>query len=205
MIYIKLALLMLSYLLGSIPFGLVFTRYYAGIDIRTKGSGNIGFTNVLRVVGKKAAFLTLAGDALKGFLPVVAAKLFFDDNNLAAAAGITAVIGHDFPVFLRFKGGKGVATSFGALFGLMPYAGFFTLVIWLTVFYLWKYSSLAAITSYLMLPFIIVFVDFTSTNIAFALCITTLLLIKHIQNIKRLLNGTESKIGSNKRVDINAA
>ncbi len=205
MIYIKLALLILSYLLGSIPFGLVLTRYYAGIDIRTKGSGNIGFTNVLRVVGKKAAFLTLAGDALKGFMPVVAAKLFFDDNNLAAAAGVIAVIGHDFPVFLRFKGGKGVATSFGALFGLIAFAGFFTLAIWLTVFYLWKYSSLAAIASYLMLPFIIVFVDFTSTNIAFALFITTLLLIKHIQNIKRLLNGTESKIGSSKRVDINAA
>lgn len=205
MIYIKLVFLILSYLLGSIPFGFVLTRYYTGIDIRTKGSGNIGFTNVLRVVGKKAAFLTLAGDALKGFIPVVAAKLLFDDNNLAAAAGIIAVIGHDFPVFLQFKGGKGVATSFGALFGLVPFAGFFTLVIWLTVFYFWKYSSLAAIISYLMLLFIIVFVDFTSTNIVFTLCITTLLLIKHIQNIKRLLNGTESKIGSNKRVDVNAS
>ncbi len=205
MIYIKSALLILSYLLGSIPFGLVLTRYYAGIDIRTEGSGNIGFTNVLRVVGKKAAFLTLAGDALKGFLPVLAVKLLFDDNNLAAAAGIAAVIGHDFPIFLRFKGGKGVATSFGALFGLMPLAGIVTLLIWLAVFYLWKYSSLAAILAYLMLPLTILFVDFTSTNIAFALLITILLLIKHIQNIKRLLNGTEGKIGSNKRVDINAA
>ena len=205
MIYIKTVFLILSYLAGSIPFGFVLTRYYAGIDIRAKGSGNIGFTNVLRVVGKKTAFLTLAGDTLKGFLPVVAAKLFFNDNNLAAAAGIISIIGHDFPVFLRFKGGKGVATSFGALFGLMPFAGVFTLAIWLTVFYLWKYSSLAAITSYLILPLIIVFVDFTSTNIAFALLITILLLIKHVKNIKRLLNGTESKIGSNKRVDINAA
>ncbi len=205
MIYIKTVFLILSYLAGSIPFGFVLTRYYAGIDIRAKGSGNIGFTNVLRVVGKKAAFLTLAGDTLKGFLPVVAAKLFFNDNNLAAAAGIISIIGHDFPVFLRFKGGKGVATSFGALFGLMPFAGVFTLAIWLTVFYLWKYSSLAAITSYLILPLIIVFVDFTSTNIVFALLITILLLIKHVKNIKRLLNGTESKIGSNKRVDINAA
>lgn len=205
MIYIKSALLILSYLLGSIPFGLVLTRYYAGIDIRTEGSGNIGFTNVLRVVGKKAAFLTLAGDALKGFLPVAAAKLLFDDNNLAAATGIVAVIGHDFPVFLRFKGGKGVATSFGTLFGLMPLAGIITLLIWLTVFYLWKYSSLAAITSYLTLPLTIVCFDFTSSNIAFAFIIIILLLIKHIQNIKRLLKGTESKIGSNKRVDINAA
>lgn len=205
MIYIKSALLILSYLLGSIPFGFVLTRYYAGIDIRKHGSGNIGFTNVLRVVGKKAAFLTLAGDALKGFIPVVAAKLFFDDNNLAAAAGIAAVIGHDFPVFLRFKGGKGVATSFGALFGLMPLAGFITLLIWLTVFYLWKYSSLAAITAYLILPLTTFFVDFASANIPFALLLTILLLIKHIQNIKRLLKGTESKIGSNKRVDINAA
>jgi glycerol-3-phosphate acyltransferase PlsY len=204
MIYIKALFLILSYLVGSIPFGLVLTRYYAGIDIRTKGSGNIGFTNVLRVVGKKAAFLTLAGDTLKGFIPVVAATFIFNDYIFAAAAGIISIIGHDYPVFLRFKGGKGVATSFGALFGLMPFAGFFTLVIWLAVFYLWKYSSLAAITSYLMLPFIIVFVDFSLTNIAFALFITTLLLIKHIQNIKRLLNGTESKIGSNMRVDINA-
>ncbi len=205
MIYIKLALLILSYLLGSIPFGFVITRYYAGIDIRTEGSGNIGFTNVLRVVGKKAAILTLAGDTLKGFLPVVAAKLLFDDNSLSAAAGIIAVIGHDFPVFLRFKGGKGVATSFGALFGLIPLAGVFTLLIWLIVFYLWKYSSLAAITSYLILPLAIVFFDFTLTNIAFVLFITILLLVKHIQNIKRLLKGTENKIGSNKRVDINAA
>lgn len=205
MIYIKLSVFILSYLVGSIPFGLLLTRYYAGIDIRKQGSGNIGFTNVLRVVGKKAAFLTLAGDAVKGFLPVAAAKLIFDDNNLAAAAGIIAVIGHDFPVFLRFKGGKGVATSFGALFGLMPLAGIITLLIWLTVFFLWKYSSLAAITSYMTLPFIMFFVDSTSTNIVFALFITTLLLIKHIQNIKRLLNGTEGKVGSNKRVDINAA
>jgi glycerol-3-phosphate acyltransferase PlsY len=194
----KILFIILSYLLGSIPFGLIITRYYAGFDIRTKGSGNIGFTNVLRAVGKKEAFLTLAGDTIKGFIPVILARIILNDNSLAAACGIAAIIGHDFPAFLRFKGGKGVATSFGALFGIIPLGGAIALIIWLVVFYLWKYSSLAAITSYLLLPLVVILINPYHTNIAFAVIVTALLLLKHIENIKRLLKGTENKIGSKK-------
>lgn len=194
----KILFIILSYLLGSIPFGLIITRYYAGFDIRTKGSGNIGFTNVLRVVGKKEAFLTLTGDTIKGFIPVILARIILNDNSLAAACGVAAIIGHDFPVFLRFKGGKGVATSFGALFGIIPLGGAIALIIWLVVFYLWKYSSLAAITSYSLLPLVVILINPHHTNIAFAVIVTALLLLKHIENIKRLLKGTENKIGSKK-------
>ncbi len=199
MIIIYPLFLIFSYLLGAVPFGYIITLYFAGFDIRTKGSGNIGFTNVLRAVGKKEAFLTLAGDTIKGLIPVILARIIFNDNSLAAACGIAAIIGHDFPVFLRFKGGKGVATSFGALFGILPLAGAIALAIWLAVFYLWKYSSLAAITSYSLLPLVVILINPHHTNIAFAVIVTALLLLKHIENIKRLLKGTENKIGSKKK------
>lgn len=191
--------LVFSYLLGAVPFGYIITLYFAGFDIRTKGSGNIGFTNVLRAVGKKEAFLTLAGDTIKGLIPVILARMIFNDNSLAAVCGIAAIIGHDFPVFLRFKGGKGVATSFGALFGIIPLAGAIALAIWFVIFYLWKYSSLAAIASYSLLPLVVILINPHPTNIAFALIVATLLLLKHIGNIKRLLKGTENKIGGRKK------
>lgn len=191
--------LIFSYLLGAIPFGYIITLYFAGFDIRTRGSGNIGFTNVLRAVGKKEAFLTLSGDMIKGLIPVILARMMFNDNSLAAACGIAAIIGHDFPVFLRFKGGKGVATSFGALFGVIPLAGVIALAIWLVVFYMWKYSSLAAIISYSLLPLVVILINPHPANIAFSVIAAALLLLKHIVNIKRLLNGTENKIGSRKK------
>jgi len=110
----------LSYLIGAVPFGLLFGRLFSNVDVRTVGSGNIGATNVLRASGKKAAAMTLLADCFKGLLPVLAVQFLFHDDALAALSGVAAVLGHNFPVYLGFKGGKGVATSYGVVLATVP-------------------------------------------------------------------------------------
>jgi acyl phosphate:glycerol-3-phosphate acyltransferase len=187
------AALLLGYLLGSIPFGLILTRWAGKPDIRSIGSGNIGATNVLRTGSKALAAGTLIGDALKGTAAVLAARYTFGpDAALAAAAG--ALIGHIFPVWLKFKGGKGVATYIGLLIGLAWPAALAFCLIWLAVAALTRYSSLAGLLASAATPVVLWLVADQRTALLFVL-LTILLWIMHRPNIARLLDGTERKIG----------
>jgi glycerol-3-phosphate acyltransferase PlsY len=191
------AALVTGYLLGSIPFGLILTRCAGTPDIRSIGSGNIGATNVLRTGGKALAVATLIGDTLKGTVAVLAAHAAFGpDPALAAAAG--ALIGHIFPVWLKFKGGKGVATYIGLLIGLAWPAAVAFCLIWLAIAALTRYSSLAGLAASAATPVVLWFIDDRRTALLFVF-LTLLLWIMHRANIARLLDGTEHMIGRSDR------
>jgi len=191
------AALLIGYLLGSIPFGLIVTRCAGTPDIRSIGSGNIGATNVLRTGSKALALATLIGDALKGTAAVLAARYALGpDAALVAAAG--ALLGHIFPVWLEFKGGKGVATYIGLLIGLAWPAALAFCLIWLAVAALTRYSSLAGLIASAAMPPVLWFMDDPRTTALFVL-LTILLWIMHRANIARLLAGTESRIGRGDR------
>jgi glycerol-3-phosphate acyltransferase PlsY len=190
-----LAAIILSYLIGAIPFGLLFTRWFSHIDVRTVGSGNIGATNVLRAAGKKAALLTLLADCLKGLLPVLAIRLLLNDDFTSMLSGAAALLGHTFPVYLGFKGGKGVATSFGVALALTPLAALFSLITWAVAAFIWRYSSLAALTAFALYP-LYTFTLYPSQDLRLlSLFLFGMIYAKHRENIKRLIVGTESKIG----------
>lgn len=182
-----------GYLLGSIPFGLLLTRAAGAPDIRSIGSGNIGATNVLRTGRKWLAAITLFCDMFKGTVAVLVARHFGTDAALAA--GLGAFVGHLFPVWLRFKGGKGVATYIGVLIGLYWPAAFAFCVIWLSIAAASRYSSLAALIASALTP--LGLWAFNRPNIAaLFLVLTAALWVMHRENIARLLNGTEGKIGA---------
>ena len=181
-----------GYLLGSIPFGLILTRMAGLGDVRSIGSGNIGATNVLRTGNKKIAAATLAADMLKGTVAVLIGWRFGLEAALAAALG--AFLGHCFPVWLKFKGGKGVATYVGVLIGLFWQAALVFAGVWLATAFISRYSSLAALVSMIAAP---LFLYLTGhVQIAGLVALLSLLSwIFHLQNISRLLSGSESKIG----------
>ena len=182
-----------GYLLGSIPFGLLLTRAAGGPDIRAIGSGNIGATNVLRTGNKVLAAATLLCDMLKGTIAVLAAARYGADPALAAALG--AFLGHLFPVWLKFKGGKGVATYIGLLIGLHWPTALLFCIVWLVVAAATRYSSLAALVASALTPFALWY--FGLPNVAALLLLLTVLLwFMHRANIARLLNGSEGKIGA---------
>ena len=182
-----------GYLLGSIPFGLLLTRAAGGPDIRAIGSGNIGATNVLRTGNKVLAAATLLCDMLKGTIAVLAAARYGADPALAAALG--AFLGHLFPVWLKFKGGKGVATFIGLLIGLHWPAALFFCIVWLVVAAATRYSSLAALVASALTPFAIWYFGLPRVAALFLL-LTVLLWFMHRANIVRLLTGSEGKIGA---------
>ena len=194
---IQILAILLTYLLGAVPFGLFFSKLFSDVDVRTVGSGNIGATNVLRAAGKKAAFLTLLTDTLKGLIPVLIVKSFFQDDAMTALTGAAAILGHTYPVYLKFKGGKGVATSFGVVFAVAPWLGFICLIIWVLVAYIWCYSSLSALVAFACY----VGLTFLATSPLskhyglLSLFIFGMIYYRHRENIKRLLSGTEAKIG----------
>jgi glycerol-3-phosphate acyltransferase PlsY len=195
-----LTLVCIAYLVGSIPFGLLVSRALARVDIRRHGSGNIGTANVLRIVGKRAAALTLLGDLLKGFLPVVAARSLGVSELWVAGVGLAAVLGHNWPVYLRFAGGKGVATSFGALLAMTPLPALLGLLTWTAVVLVFRYTSLAAlIASVCVLP-VILFLTGAGPYLAFSLLTALLIFVRHRDNIKRLWAGTEHRVGQRVRV-----
>lgn len=190
----NLLALAIGYLLGSIPFGLVLTRLAGTEDIRTIGSGNIGATNVLRTGNKGLAAATLLLDALKGTAAVLLCGALFGPTA-ALVAGFGAFLGHLFPVWLKFKGGKGVATYIGVLLGLYWPAFLIFVGLWLALAYLTKYSSAAALAASAATPVVIVFMGASFTIAAMFAAMAVLLWWKHAENIKRLLAGTEGKIG----------
>jgi glycerol-3-phosphate acyltransferase PlsY len=190
---ITLAALVLGYLLGSIPFGLLLTRMAGLGDVRSIGSGNIGATNVLRTGNKKLAAATLLLDALKASAAVWIAQALLGPDA-ALAAGFAAFIGHLFPVWIGFKGGKGVATYIGVLLGLAPWMVLVFAVVWIGLAYLFRYSSLAALVATLVIPVALWILGPEKAAVVMAL-MTLITWIKHHANISRLLAGSESKIG----------
>lgn len=194
-----LVLLAAGYLLGSIPFGVVVARVASDVDLRRVGSGNIGATNVLRAVGKGAAALTLLGDIGKGALAVGLARWTGASAALVAAVGLAAVLGHLFPVWAGFRGGKGVATTLGVILGAMPIIGGLLLVIWLVVAAITRYSSLAALVATATMPLLAWLVDGRPAMIGLSGALLVLVVGRHRENIGRLLAGTEGKIGQKAR------
>jgi glycerol-3-phosphate acyltransferase PlsY len=185
---------MLGYLLGSIPFGLILTRLTGGPDVRSIGSGNIGATNVLRTGNKSLAALTLLCDILKGTAAVLIAA-HFTGRDAALAAGLGAFLGHLFPLWLKFKGGKGVATYIGLLLGLYWQGALIFCALWLIVAIVTRYSSLAALVASALTPVAMWLLGVRETALLFLLA-TTLLWIMHRANIARLIDGRERKIGA---------
>jgi len=192
-----LAVLASGYLLGSIPFGLVVTYLGGAGDIRTVGSGNIGATNVLRTGRKGLALLTLLGDGGKGIAAVLLARHFLGETA-AALAGGAAFLGHLFPVWLRFKGGKGVATFFGVMLSAAWPVGVMAALTWLAVAALMRLSSLAALTAVALAPAYALATDQPPAITALALFMAVLVFIRHRENIARLRAGTEPRIGAKK-------
>ncbi|WP_175869072.1 glycerol-3-phosphate 1-O-acyltransferase PlsY [Bartonella gabonensis] len=192
---------LVSYLMGSIPFGLLFTKLAKLSDIRTIGSGNIGATNVLRTGNKKVAALTLLCDMLKGAIVVFVIKFFSDPLNnsiLVSIAGFFAFLGHLFPVWLKFKGGKGVATYLGVCLGVYWPAAIIFITVWSAIFFLMRYSSLSALVAVTITP-IFVFYFSNSYFCYMLIAMSVFVFIKHSANISRLLIGEENKIGTQKR------
>ncbi|RUM49777.1 MAG: acyl-phosphate glycerol 3-phosphate acyltransferase [Hydrogenothermus sp.] len=181
-----------TYLLASIPFGYVVGKLF-GKDITKEGSGNIGATNVTRTIGKKAGILVLILDLLKGFIPVYYAKyLFFDTKHIAIVA-LTAVVGHCFSIFMKFKGGKGVATGFGVLIAVSGKVALITFLVWLGTFLVSGYVSLASIIS-ASLSWVMIFYLVGDLYLTKAVLLSSILIVfKHSSNIERLLKGTESR------------
>lgn len=189
-----LLLAALAYLAGSLSTAIIVCRAMGLGDPRTAGSGNPGATNVLRLGGKLPAALTLLGDALKGFLPVVIASLISSHPPTIALVGIAAFLGHLYPVFFDFRGGKGVATALGVLLGLHPAVGALALVTWLAVSLTFRKSSLAALLTFLLVP-IYLLIDGQQVYAVAFVVIGGFLFYTHRENIQRLRAGTEPEIG----------
>ncbi|OIP66737.1 MAG: acyl-phosphate glycerol 3-phosphate acyltransferase [Nitrospirae bacterium CG_4_9_14_3_um_filter_53_35] len=181
---------LLSYLLGSVCFGILISRRL-GVNLREHGSGNIGCTNVFRVIGKREGWMTLAGDLLKGTVAVWIARAMTDQERWLALSAFFAILGHNFPVYFGFKGGKGVATTFGVLLGYMPGIGFLLLLIWAAAFALTRISSVGALTVSVMLPGLALFMGGSPVKTWFALLVGLMMLVRHKDNIKRLIRGEE--------------
>ncbi len=186
------AILAGSYLLGSIPFGVLLGKGIKGKDPRAAGSRNIGFTNVLRVAGVFPAVLTLLGDLGKGALAAYLGKFF--DPEFAVYSGLFAILGHCYPIFLRFHGGKAVATSFGVLAVLYPSIGAIIFCIWISAVLIWRYISLGSLVAFGCLPIIMALLYPARDSILFSGATTVLIYLRHRENISRLVLRKESKI-----------
>ncbi|OIO73985.1 MAG: acyl-phosphate glycerol 3-phosphate acyltransferase [Elusimicrobia bacterium CG1_02_37_114] len=184
-----------SYLIGSIPFAYIITKTARGIDIRNFGSGNPGATNVFRVAGKTYGLITLMFDFLKGLITVSVTKLFYPDLiSISIICGLLSIIGHNWPVWLKFRGGKGFATSLGVLLGLIPLVTFFGLITFVIIFILTKYVSLSSVLSSIV---VIAMCWIKREQLILCLFVSLtglMIIIRHRPNIVRLLKGTESKL-----------
>jgi len=203
-----------AYLLGSIPFGLLIAKAH-GKNLRSIGSGNIGATNVSRALGRKWAYVCFVLDVLKGLIPMLATMLIAEPDSVLTlwlwlAVGCAAILGHIFPIYVKFKGGKGVATSFGVALGLWPYytiCVLFAAVVWVVVVLIWRYVSLASIAASVTFPLVLAAAIILTPGWDFgnlwpvliaAVAIPVMVIIRHRENVKRLLAGTESKIRQKK-------
>jgi glycerol-3-phosphate acyltransferase PlsY len=185
-------LLVTAYLLGSIPTGLLLGKA-CGIDVRKEGSGNIGATNLYRTAGRKVGVLTLIGDCLKGFIPVLVVQYSSLSADYAAWVGLAAFCGHVFSVFLRFKGGKGVATALGVFLALAPLAVGIALAVFVSLMLMWRYVSLGSIAAAATMPLVVMLLRGDTVLMAVTLIIAVVVIAKHHENIGRILAGTESR------------
>ena len=203
-----------AYLLGSVPFGVIIARAH-GRNLRTVGSGNTGATNVARALGKRWGYVCFVLDCGKGLVPMLVGKIMAGDTPGASefclwlTAGCAAILGHIFPIYLKFKGGKGVATSLGMVLGLYPYytlPGLTAFAVWATVVLIWRYISLASIIAAAAFPAILIIMIIANPAqqwqfarlwplVLVAMLMATLVVVRHVENIKRLLEGSESKVG----------
>ena len=193
--WLPFALAIGGYLIGSVPFGIVVSRCLGVPDPRTAGSRNIGFTNVLRVSGKKSGALTLIGDMGKGWAVGWLATQTMDHEAWVLGIALCPVLGHLFPVFLGFQGGKGVATAIGAVGGVAPLIGLELIAIWLLTAALWRYSSGAALAAFCSLPLLGILAGRGELFLVFSLIVAGLVGVRHKGNMARLWHGTEPKIG----------
>ena len=182
----------LAYFLGSIPFGVVLAKFKQ-VDLRQHGSGNIGATNVTRTLGKTAGILTLLGDCGKGYLAVWIAGQLLETQWGIAAAGLMAFLGHIFSIFLKFKGGKGVATGLGVFLALMPWAGLVSIAIFVVCLAFTRYVSASSILAAISIPWLGIYFGAPGPFIYVATAAAILTTIRHHENIQRLIDGTESK------------
>jgi acyl phosphate:glycerol-3-phosphate acyltransferase len=188
-----LALILLAYLLGSLSFGLLMARMYGGADLRRSGSGNIGATNVARTLGKTAGILTLLGDGAKGLVAVLLAQAWGQASILPAVAACVAVLGHMFPLYHGFRGGKGVATALGVLLLTLPLPLFGGLLVWLVVVAIWRYVSAGSILAALVVPLLAALWSYPWPLVLAAVLIALLVLYKHRDNFHGLRQGSEAK------------
>ena len=191
---IDITLIIAAYLLGSVSSAIIVCRLMGLPDPRTEGSNNPGATNVMRIGGKKPAAITLLGDCLKGFIPVLIANLMDMGNTTLAAVAMAAFLGHLYPLFFRFQGGKGVATALGVQFGLSWLIGGSVAAIWLFMAYIVKVSSLSALVSMALAPFIIWWFSGSLELTVMSIVMTALLFWRHRSNIRRLMEGSEGGI-----------
>lgn len=188
-------LAIVAYLAGSIPFGVVVSRLLGTVDPRTAGSRNVGFTNVLRVGGKRAGILTLVGDMGKGWLAAWAAGQLLQDEPAVFLVALAAIVGHLHSAFLGFKGGKGVATALGVVLGVHPLLGASLIGLWLLAVAVWRYSSGGALVAFAAFPVLAAWSGQSGWGVAFACVVSGLIWLRHKDNLKRLWSGTESRIG----------
>jgi len=188
-----LTLVVLAYVLGSISFGLLIARVYGGADLRRSGSGSIGATNVARTLGKTAGILALLGDGAKGLVAVLGAQAWGQASVLPALAALVAVLGHMFPLYHGFRGGKGVATALGVLLPTLPLPLLGGLVVWLVVVAVWRYVSAGSMLAALVVPLLAALRGEPVPLVLTAVLIALLVLYKHRENLSRLLQGSESK------------
>jgi len=189
-----LGVVALSYLIGSVPTGLVLVRVLKGEDIRNYGSGNIGTVNVFRVAGTPIAIAVLAVDVLKGLVPVLLAVRLGTGPWTVMACGLAAIVGHNWSVFLGFRGGKGIATSFGVLVGLSPIAALAAAAVWIVVVAITRYSSLGSLLGALSVPFVLWRLGGSEAYMAFGVIAAAFAIYRHRSNIQRLVAGTELRI-----------
>jgi glycerol-3-phosphate acyltransferase PlsY len=185
-------LLVTAYLLGSVPTGLLLGKAY-GIDVRKEGSGNIGATNLYRTVGRRVGILTLIGDCLKGLIPVLVVNFSSMPSDYAVWVGLAAFCGHVFSVFLRFRGGKGVATALGVFLALAPLAVGIALAVFVVLMLVWRYVSLGSIAAAATMPLVVMLSRGDTVLMSVTLIIALVVIAKHHENIRRLLAGTENR------------
>lgn len=187
-------LIVFSYLLGSIPVGLLLTKAFSKQDPRQVGSQNIGATNIYRAAGKTLALLTLAGDAMKGFIPVSLAVAWHFSEVWISLAALAAFVGHLYPMFLRFKGGKGVATALGIFLALCPLAVLFDLFLFAGVLVTWRIVSLASMSAACIMPVLLWIFTGSQPYLIMTICVGILIVYRHKANIQRLIAGQENRI-----------
>ena len=191
LIFLNFFIILISYLFGSIPSGYVLTKYFSKIDITKEGSGNIGATNVLRSGSKKLAIITLLLDASKGIIPII---IFYNSTFSLILAGLSSFIGHNYPIWLKFNGGKGIATYLGISFAVSLKLGLIFILIWLITALVSKTSSISSLLTIFLIPFIsLLILDDKLISLLF-LILTSIAFYRHRSNIKRIINGNEPKI-----------